>query len=787
MGCLFLLIVIFRLQYPLVIFSRHLCQLEQNLALQLLKLKLAIDDYASADCESNDHFPYPKTLSWNKSTDCCTWDGVTCDGVTGRITELDLSCSQLHGTIDSNSTLFQLSHLQKLNLAYNDFSPSQISIKFGWFPSLEELRFGPHTFKLLLQNLTQLRELYLTSTYISSSLPTSNFSSSLQVLNLLSTELSGNIPDGCYFSGNIPPTIGDLTKLTTLRLFPNNFSGPLPSTISNLVQLVEFEISSTNLTGNIPNIFGNSTNLKSLSLSYNLFTGLFPSSVTNLTKLESLEISNCSITGPIPSIATGFPNIILLFLADNSLSGEIPSWIFDLPSLKYLVLRGNQLTGQLKEFKYNLLEVVDVGENKLHGPIPTTFSKLMNLTTLDLSTNSLSGSLDIGIFSNCKQLRRLGLSFNNLSVFSSQKDVTLPNSIGSLYVSSCNIRELNYLRAVKNIGNLDLSNNKMYGKIPDWAWSNWQVSVSYLNLSSNFLTVIDPLHHFKELVYLDIKSNLIQGQLPAPPPNMFLFIVSNNNFTGKLPSSLCKMSSLVILDLSNNSLSGIIPKCLGSTLRSFNLRKNKLEGMLPRKLANCKALEVVDLAENLLNDTFPKWLGSLPRLQVLSLRSNGLHGRITTSRNQVLFSKLKILDLSYNDFTGNLSERFFNNLKSMIIVDRTGTGTGNPLRYIGRIQYHDSLTLAIKGKKIELVRILSIFTTIDFSNNKFKGDVPKSIGNLSSLRGLNLAHNSLIGPIPQSFGNLSVLESLDLSWNQLSGNILQQLASLKSLAVLNLS
>lgn len=217
------------------------------------------------------------------------------------------------------------------------------------------------------------------------------------------------------------------------------------------------------------------------------------------------------------------------------------------------------------------------------------------------------------------------------------------------------------------------------------------------------------------------------------------------------------------------------------------MRKNKLEGMLPRKLANCKALEVVDLAENLLNDTFPKWLGSLPRLQVLSLRSNGLHGRITTSRNQVLFSKLKILDLSYNDFTGNLSERFFNNLKSMIIVDRTGTGTGNPLRYIGRIQYHDSLTLAIKGKKIELVRILSIFTTIDFSNNKFKGDVPKSIGNLSSLRGLNLAHNSLIGPIPQSFGNLSVLESLDLSWNQLSGNILQQLASLKSLAVLNLS
>uniref|UniRef100_A0A3Q7H5R4 Leucine-rich repeat-containing N-terminal plant-type domain-containing protein n=1 Tax=Solanum lycopersicum TaxID=4081 RepID=A0A3Q7H5R4_SOLLC len=581
----------------------HLCRRDESLVLQNLKLKLSIDDSASTDCESNGYFPYPKTLSWNRTTDCCTWDGVTCDKVTGRITHLDLSCSQLHGTIDSNSTLFQLSHLQNLNLAYNDFSPSQISSKFGWFPSLTHLNLSRSGFS----GTVPLQVSYLSK--------------------LISLDLSA----GCYFSGIIPPTIGDLTELTNLQLFSNNFNGQLPSTILNLVQLVEFDISSNNLTGNIPDIFGNFTKLKSLSLSYNLFTGLFPSSVTNLTELESLDLSNCSIT------------------------------------------------------------------------------------------------------------------------------------------------------------------------------------VSYLNLSSNFLTAIDLLHNFESLYYLDIGSNLIQGELPAPPPLLFLFIASNNNFTGKLPNSpLCKMSSLVILDLSNNSLSGVIPKCLvnmstslsvldlhnnnfsgtipnnfgkGSSLRSLNLRKNKLEGVLPRKLTNCRGLEVVDLGENLLNDTFPKWLGSLPRLQVLSLRSNKLHGPITITRNQVLFSKLKILDLSYNDFTGNLSERFFNNLKSMIIEDQTGT----PLTYIGEVRYHDSLTLSIKGQQIELVRILSIFTTIDFSNNKFKGDVPKSIGNLGSLRGLNLSHNSLIGPIPQSFGNLSVLESLDLSWNQLSGNVPQEVASLKSLAVMNLS
>ncbi|XP_070054597.1 receptor-like protein 9DC3 [Nicotiana tomentosiformis] len=910
MGCL-LLILVSVLHYPLVFssnihFSNHLCRQDQSLALQQLKFKLAIDDSASADCDSNGHIAYPKTFSWNSSTDCCTWDGVTCDRITGQITGLDLSCSQLHGTIDSNSTLFQLSHLLKLNLAYNDFSPSQISSKFGWFPSLahlnlshsgfsgkipsevsylsklisldlsagiEELRFGPHTFKLLLQNLTQLKELHLTSTYISSALP-SNFSSSLEVLNLLSTELSGKVPDhifhlrrlqilnlgsnlylkghlpkvqwnsssslkeldlsssgfsgnvpdaighlsslsfldfsSCYFSGTIPQSIGNLTKLNNLRPFSNNFNGSLPSTISNLVQLVEFDISSNNFSGDIPNIFSNFTKLKSLSLADNLFTGLFPSSVTNLTKLESLILSNCSIAGPIPSIATGFPNLILLFLSDNLLTGEIPSWIFDLPSLKFLQMRANHLTGQLKEFGYNLLEVLDVGDNKLHGPIPRSFSKLVNLTTLDLSTNNFSGGLDIGMFSNCKQLRRLGLSFNNLSVFSSHKDMALPRSIGRLYASSCNIRELNFLQAATRIGQLDLSNNKIYGKIPDWAWSDWQSSLFYLNLSSNFLTAIDPLHDFENLVYLDLGSNFIQGELPAPPPRMFLFIVSKNNFTGKLPSPLCRMSTLVILDLSSNSLSGVIPKCLvnmsrslsvldlhdnqfhgtvptkfgrESTLRSLNLRNNKLEGTLPQTLANCRALEVLDLGENLLNDTFPKWLGTLPRLHVLSLRSNRLHGPITTSRKQVLFSKLKILDLSYNDFSGNFPERFFRNLKAMMISDRTGT----PTLYIGEDLYHDSVTVSIKGQQIELVRILSIFATIDFSSNKFEGDIPKYIGNLRSLRGLNLSHNRLIGPIPQSFGNLSVLESLDLSSNQLSGKIPQQLATLNFLSVMNLS
>ncbi|PHT96375.1 hypothetical protein BC332_34699 [Capsicum chinense] len=56
--------------------------------------------------------PNPRTLSWNKSTDCCSWDRVQCDETTGQVIEPDLTCSGLQGKFHSNSSLFQLSSAQ---------------------------------------------------------------------------------------------------------------------------------------------------------------------------------------------------------------------------------------------------------------------------------------------------------------------------------------------------------------------------------------------------------------------------------------------------------------------------------------------------------------------------------------------------------------------------------------------------------------------------------------------------------------------------------------------------
>jgi hypothetical protein len=41
---------------------------------------------------------HPVIRNWNTSTDCCQWDGVSCNNVTGDVIGLNLRCGKLKGT-----------------------------------------------------------------------------------------------------------------------------------------------------------------------------------------------------------------------------------------------------------------------------------------------------------------------------------------------------------------------------------------------------------------------------------------------------------------------------------------------------------------------------------------------------------------------------------------------------------------------------------------------------------------------------------------------------------------
>nr|XP_023896832.1 receptor like protein 42-like [Quercus suber] len=101
--------------------------------------------------------------------------------------------------------------------------------------------------------------------------------------------------------------------------------------------------------------------------------------------------------------------------------------------------------------------------------------------------------------------------------------------------------------------------------------------------------------------------------------------------------------------------------------------------------------------------------------------------------------------------------------------------------------YKDSMSLVNKGVELKFEKILTIFTAIDLSNNRFCGEIPDSVGNLKALIVLNLSSNNFMSHIPSSLGNLVALESLDLSQNSLFGEIPQELTSLTFLEYLNLS
>ncbi|KAG5568170.1 hypothetical protein H5410_064813 [Solanum commersonii] len=480
----------------------------QTISLLKFKNTLTIDPSAA-------HYycpkPYPKTSSWNTSRDCCSWDGVVCDDITGHVIELDLSCSNLTGTIDSNSSLFQLSHLQRLDLSSNNFSNSHISPEFGKFSNLKHLhlsdsnfsgqipseishlsklhslrlssiyysynlRLTTHDFKSLLQNLTQLRELHLSRINISSTIPL-NFSSHLTTLILSETGLYGIIPESIFH----------LPNLETLDLGINHeLNGYFPKTKWNSsASLLELDLSLVNFSCNLPE-----------SLGY------------HLTSLRSLDLAYCNLRGPIPESLSNLTRLKYLVLSYNSLNGTIPPGMLSLPSLKIIDLSFNHLSGPLEDFKSNSLIWIILEGNQLQGHLPHSIQNLVNLTYLFLSFNNFSGRVDASLFSNLKLLLYLGLSYNNISL-TNDNNVTLPESLNTLKLAACEVKELEFLRSAKLLWQLDLSNNKIQGRIPDWAWSNWMSSSYTLNMSHNMLSSVDSIP-LQSLDTIDLRSNLLQ-------------------------------------------------------------------------------------------------------------------------------------------------------------------------------------------------------------------------------------------------------------------------------------
>ncbi|KAJ1416269.1 Leucine-rich repeat [Sesbania bispinosa] len=726
-----------------------------------------------------------------------------------HLSELDLSYCGFNGKLPNS--LSSLTEVSYLDLSQNNFT--------GPMPS-----FGKAA------NLTHL-DLSYNGLY--GTFPQEIFQKeTLSVIDISGNEnLHGLFPDF--------PLNG---SLQTIRVSNTNFSGPLPHSIGNLRHLSELVISTCQLNGTIPNSVSNLTTLNYLDLSYNSLTGPIPS-FGMLNKLTHLDLSHNAFSGTFPS-SSHFQGLHNLDLSYNSFSGSIPSSLFTLPLLQQIDLSNNHFN-QVDEsvnVSSSVLQTLNLNSNNLSGPFPESIWDLHALYDLDLSSNKFHGLVQLNKLLKLINLTTLDLSYNNLSFDENVTNVdssSFPN-IQSLNLVSCNLKTFpGFLRNLSSMSiSLDLSNNQIQGIVPNWIWR--LENLFYLNISNNLLTDLEgPMQNLTStVVYLDLHNNQIQGSLPAFPSTNYLdcsrnkfssvipqhiggddfLSLSNNNLYGNIPHSFCN-AEFTVLDLSFNNISGTIPSCLSMIhLEIFNLRENNLrgpipdklfgamfiediipgscglkflnlggnllDGPIPKSLSNCSILEVLDLGNNQIIGDFPCFLRNISSLRVLVLRSNKFQGPVGCSEANKPWKLLQIVDIAFNNFSGKLPGKYFKTWNKMMHDEDQAVSIHMDMAQ-GPYQY--STTVANKGQQMELVKILTIFTSIDFSSNHFEGPIPRELMDFKALHVLNLSNNALSGEMPSFIGNLKQLESLDLSHNSLSGEIPVQLASLTFLSYLNLS
>ncbi|KAI9157419.1 hypothetical protein LWI28_022215 [Acer negundo] len=472
-----------------------------------------------------------------------------------RLRVLSLGNNKLVGKIPSE--FVSLYNLKGLSLHKNNLTGGIPSF-LGNLTSLEIISISTNPFggniPDSLDRLKMLTYLALDSNNLLGTFPLSFYNlSSLQYFYLFNNQLHGTLPSNLgltlpnlvefmtpfnFFSGSIPISLSNASKLQAVDMAGNNFSGKLSIIdFGGMQDLETLYLGKNNLGSgevdemNFINSLANCSNLLSLSLAANKLRGVLPNSIANLsTKLQLIELPVNELYGSINPGIANLVNLNELGLWANQFTGTIPRDIGKLKNLEVMYLNDNQLSGEIPSSLGNLslIEKVFFDDNKLSGAIPSSIGNLKQLLILNLSYNDLSGTIPETIFN----LSHLSISLN---MAQNHLVGSIPSNIGNLKV----------------LTEFDVSDNNLSGEIPNEIFLC--SSLEILNLEGNF-------------------------------------------FHGSIPSSLNSLRGIRQLDLSRNNLSGQIPKFLETLLlEKLNLSFNDFEGEVPTKgiFTNVSAISVV--------------------------------------------------------------------------------------------------------------------------------------------------------------------------------------------------
>ncbi|XP_062076807.1 probable LRR receptor-like serine/threonine-protein kinase At3g47570 [Humulus lupulus] len=520
-------------------------------------------------------------------------------------------------------------------------------------------------------------------------------------------------------------------------------------------------------------------------------------------RVTELSLRSLSLKGFLsPSIGNlSFIRSIDLF--NNSFQGEIPYQIGRLFRLQQIVLEKNLLGGQIPTSLSNCshLRVLNLGFNQFSGNIPSEIGSLSNLVQLTLVANKLEGSIPLNL-GNLSSLQELNISANNL-------DGNIPASLGHL----------------KSLIHLGISKNKLSGMVPQ--------SIYNLSYLESFIVSENQLHGFfphnigstlPNIRIFRIWGNQFSGRIPisfSNFSNLEEFDITSNNFVGGLPAifgdfkklmwvditltslgsgkaddldfltSFTNCTNLIYLQLQENNFGGVLPNSIGNlsaTLEFFSVGGNQISGNIPPSVGNLVGLKGLGLYENRLTGAIPTTIGKLYNLVRLYLGSNELSGEIPSS-----FGNLTVLNnlaLNYNNLQGNIPSNLGNCRSLQLLFLHNNFLNGSiPPNVIGLSSLSLSLVLSrnrLTGTLPPEVGKLKNLIELELSHNELSGNIPKNLGDCVSLQWLRMDHNKFEGTI-DSLSSLKVIEEIDLSNNNLSGKIPKEFTKLVFLSMLNLS
>uniref|UniRef100_A0A6N2KWT3 Leucine-rich repeat-containing N-terminal plant-type domain-containing protein n=1 Tax=Salix viminalis TaxID=40686 RepID=A0A6N2KWT3_SALVM len=724
-----------------------------------------------------------------------------------------LKTLNLSGNMVSGSTTC-LRKLEVLSLNELTIIGSTLLQSLGALPSLKILSLQDNNFsstsisQVTFFNMTTLEELYIDR---SSALPI-KFLHNIGQLNALKI-LSAR---DCDLTGTLP-TQG-LKNVEQLDLSGNKLEGSLPDCLGNLSSLQVLDVSRNWFTGNIATgPLSNLTSLEFLSLSNNLFKlPLSFKSFSNHSKLKFFICDNCTLVEDRAGFRNFIPKLQLMVFSlldstSKAINSNVPNFLYSQYDLRTLDLSNCNFSGVFPSWlleNNTRLEALYLRQNSFVGPLKLPNHPTPNMIFLDISNNNISGQVPRNICSVFPHLAQFMMAKNGLtgSIPSCFGNITYPPLFIDL---SHNLLSIGKPEQLKRSWYVKLSNNNLGGQISPSIFNS--SFLGYLYLDGNKFTghVLDfqPTNGIS-LVALDISDNQFSGILPTRMGNfsdLQAIDLSRNHFDGPLPIDFCMLDYLEYLDLSENNFSGSVPSCFNpSSLKYVHLSKNQLSGPLTGAFYYSSSLVTLDIADNNLMGPISNWIGNLPALSVLLLRANQFAGDLPTQL--CLLEHLAILDVSRNQLSGPLPFCLGNfSLKENL--DKAGgpghkTFYGGPLRktsyatgiaddlefFIEEINIEETVEFTTKRRSEGYKgTVLNFMTGFDLSSNRFSGEIPLEMGKLSKLHALNLSHNNLTGSIPATFSNLKQIESLDLSHNNFDGVIPPQLVVLNNLEVFSVA